>query len=89
MFDRKGVLAIERDDSIDEDELTMQAIELGAEDFESNDEGFEITTSPEDFNNVRDGLQMENTLLGCFYIINYNSILYFYTIYFIIANSLF
>lgn len=57
MFDRKGVIAIERDDSIDEDELTMAAIDLGAEDFESNDEGFEITTSPEDFNSVRDGLQ--------------------------------
>jgi len=57
MFDRKGVIAIEREDSIDEDELTMQAIELGAEDFEANENGFEITTSPEDFNSVRDGLQ--------------------------------
>lgn len=57
MFDRKGVIAIERIDSIDEDELTMAAIELGAEDFESTDDGFEITTSPEDFNTVRDGLQ--------------------------------
>lgn len=56
MFDRKGILAIERDDEIDEDELTMQAIDLGAEDFESSDEGFEITTTPEDFNSVRDGL---------------------------------
>lgn len=56
MFDRKGVLAIEREDSIDEDELTMVAIDLGAEDFEANDEGFEIQTSPEDFNSVRDGL---------------------------------
>ena len=57
MFDRKGVIAIEREDSIDEDELTMTAIDLGAEDFESTDDGFEITTSPEDFNGVRDGLQ--------------------------------
>ncbi len=56
MFDRKGILAIERTDEIDEDELTMQAIDLGAEDFESSDEGFEITTTPEDFNSVRDGL---------------------------------
>lgn len=56
MFDRKGVIAIERDDSIDEDELTMLAIDLGAEDFEANENGFEITTSVEDFNSVRDGL---------------------------------
>lgn len=56
MFDKKGIIAIERDDSIDEDELTMLAIELGAEDFEADENGFEITTSVEDFNSVRDGL---------------------------------
>ncbi|HZK33520.1 MAG TPA: YebC/PmpR family DNA-binding transcriptional regulator [Tissierellaceae bacterium] len=59
MFDRKGILAIERADSIDEDELTMTAIDLGAEDFISEDEGFEIITTPEDFNSVRDGLKEE------------------------------
>ena len=56
MFDRKGIIAIERDDSIDEDELTMLAIELGAEDFESEEAGFEITTPPGDFATVRNGL---------------------------------
>ena len=56
MFDKKGVIAIERTDSIDEDELTMLAIDLGAEDFTSEEEGFEIITAPEDFNEVRDGL---------------------------------
>lgn len=57
MFDRKGLIAIERIDSIDEDELTMLAIDLGAEDFISEAEGFEIITSPEEFNDIRDGLQ--------------------------------
>lgn len=56
MFDRKGILAIERDDSIDEDELMMLAIDLGAEDFEAEEEGFEIITEPGDFDKVRDGL---------------------------------
>lgn len=56
MFDRKGILAIERDDSIDEDELMMLAIDLGAEDFEAEKEGFEIITEPGDFDKVRDGL---------------------------------
>lgn len=56
MFDKKGVIAIERTDSIDEDELTMLAIDLGAEDFTSEEEGFEIITTPDDFNDVRDGL---------------------------------
>lgn len=57
MFDKKGLIAIERIDSIDEDELTMAAIDLGAEDFLSDEDGFEIITSPDDFNTVRDGLQ--------------------------------
>lgn len=56
MFDKKGIIAIERTESIDEDELTMLAIELGAEDFEAEEEGFEIRTATEDFNTVRNGL---------------------------------
>ncbi|NLY86446.1 MAG: YebC/PmpR family DNA-binding transcriptional regulator [Tissierellia bacterium] len=56
MFDKKGIIAIERTDSIDEDELAMLAIDLGAEDFTSEEEGFEIITAPEDFNEIRDGL---------------------------------
>ncbi|MGM0396390.1 MAG: YebC/PmpR family DNA-binding transcriptional regulator [Bacillota bacterium] len=57
MFDKKGLIAIERTESIDEDELTMLAIELGAEDFEAEEDGFEIITEQSDFNAVRDGLQ--------------------------------
>lgn len=56
MFDRKGILAIEKDDSIDEEELMMEAIEIGAEDF-SVEEVFEIVTAPEDFNTLRDTLK--------------------------------
>ncbi len=56
MFDRKGIIGIERTDNIDEDELTMLAIELGAEDFEASEEGFQITTATEDFIRVKDGL---------------------------------
>lgn len=59
MFDRKGLIAIERADNIDEDELTMLAIELGAEDFTVEEEGYEILTTPEDFATVRDGLKEE------------------------------
>lgn len=56
MFDRKGILAIERNGEIDEEELMFQAIDLGAEDFNSEDDGYEIITSPEDFNEIRDSL---------------------------------
>ena len=59
MFDRKGFLAIERTDGIDEDDLTMLAIESGAEDFISGDDGFEVITEPGDFNLVKDELLKE------------------------------
>lgn len=59
MFDKKGLIGIEKEDSIDEDDLAMLAIELGADDFEVEEEGFEIYTSPEDFNKVKDGLEKE------------------------------
>ena len=53
MFDRKGtIIIVDQDDNIDEDELTLEAIEAGAEDIEVNDGVFEITTEPADFNDV-------------------------------------
>jgi YebC/PmpR family DNA-binding regulatory protein len=56
MFDKKGLILIERQDGISEDDLMMEALDLGAEDFNSDEDGFEIITTPEDFNKVRDGL---------------------------------
>ncbi|TDT47628.1 YebC/PmpR family DNA-binding transcriptional regulator [Fonticella tunisiensis] len=57
MFEKKGLLVIEKSDSIDEDELMMMALDAGAEDFESDDDVYEITTSPEDFSAVREALE--------------------------------
>ncbi|MBQ7794466.1 MAG: YebC/PmpR family DNA-binding transcriptional regulator [Clostridia bacterium] len=56
MFDRKGVIVIEND-SIDEDTITMDALEAGAEDIEIDEECVEITTAPDDFHAVRDVLE--------------------------------
>lgn len=57
MFERKGVLVIERTGKTDEEELTMAAIDAGAEDFDANEEAFEITTAPDDFSAVREALE--------------------------------
>ena len=46
MFDKKGIILIENDGSLDEEKVMMDALEAGAEDVESNDEGFEISTDP-------------------------------------------
>ncbi len=56
MFDQKGVIVIEND-GIDEDEITMDALEAGAEDIEIDEECVEITTAPDDFHAVRDALE--------------------------------
>ncbi|NLY78120.1 MAG: YebC/PmpR family DNA-binding transcriptional regulator [Tissierellia bacterium] len=56
MFDRKGLLLIENEAGISEEDLMLEAVDLGAEDFTNEEDGFEIITSPEDFDKVRDGL---------------------------------
>ncbi len=58
MFDKKGQIIVEKSDDIDEDELMMQVLDFGAEDFNAEEEEvYEILTSPEDFSSVRE--QME------------------------------
>lgn len=58
MFDQKGQIVIEKDATdMDEDELMMMAIEAGADDFESEEEGYTITTSPETFSDVHAALE--------------------------------
>lgn len=57
MFDRKGVIVIENNGNIDEDELMMAAIDAGAEDVSEDDEVFEIYTDPSNFSLVRDALE--------------------------------
>ncbi|TMN21066.1 YebC/PmpR family DNA-binding transcriptional regulator [Lentibacillus cibarius] len=58
MFDRKGYIVIENeDDAIDEETITLEAIEAGAEDIASVDGAFEVYTAPEDFQDVRDYLR--------------------------------
>ena len=57
MFQRKGEIVIEKNDSLDEDELMMMALDAGAEDFASEDEVYIVTTAPEDFGSVREALE--------------------------------
>lgn len=70
LFDKKGFIAIENDGSVDEDTLTMDAIDLGAEDFKAYEEGYEIYTAVEDFNKVVEGLKDRGYKLSDFDISN-------------------
>lgn len=57
MFERKGVLVIEREDlDKTEDEVMEAALEAGASDFEADDDIFTVYTEPSDLGGVRDDL---------------------------------
>ena len=57
MFTRKGVIIIEKSDDIDEDELMEAALEAGADDMETMEDSFEITTDPSAYNAVDQALR--------------------------------
>ena len=57
MFDKKGLIVMENDGSIDEETLMMDVLDAGADDFTSTEESFEITTEPSNFSAVRDALE--------------------------------
>ena len=52
-FDKKGVLVIDNsEEELDEEEVMMDAMEAGADDFEADGDVFTIYTPPDDFNDV-------------------------------------
>lgn len=61
MFKEKGLLSLEKDQlKLTEDELILVALDKGAEDIKNEDEDeFEIITSPEDFQTVKEELEKE------------------------------
>lgn len=63
MFNKKGYILIEKDDNLDEDELMLEALDNGAEDFVSEDEFIEITCEPEVFSNLREYLESKNLVM--------------------------
>ena len=61
LFNRKGIIVIEKATAkISEEELMLLAIDAGAEDFESGEEYYQITTAPENFSEVRENLEKNN-----------------------------
>jgi YebC/PmpR family DNA-binding regulatory protein len=58
MFDKKGLIVVDADKA-DEDGLMEIALNAGAEDMNRNDDVFEITTSPEEMQTVREAIEKE------------------------------
>ena len=59
MFDQKGVLVVERQPGMDEDEMMMMALDAGAEDVKTDEDAFEIYTAPNDLTTVREALEKQ------------------------------
>ena len=58
MFDKKGQIIIDKEEcAMDVDELMMTALDLGAEDFNEEEDSYEILTDPDNFSAVREGLE--------------------------------
>ena len=53
LFQKKGIIFVQGGD---EDEVMMLALDCGAEDVTTEEEGFEIVTGPDDFASCSDGL---------------------------------
>lgn len=65
MFDEKGQIIIAKEDcDMDADDLMMLALDAGADDFNEEEEDFEILTAPEAFSEVREALEKENILMA-------------------------
>lgn len=58
MFDKKGQIIIDKEEcDLDADELMMQALDSGAEDFSEEEDSYEILTDPDEFATVREALE--------------------------------
>ena len=58
MFDEKGQILIDREEcDMDADELMMIALDAGADDFVEEEDSYEVTTAPDDFEVVRKALE--------------------------------
>jgi YebC/PmpR family DNA-binding regulatory protein len=56
MFDSKGIISVDAD-GVNEDDITLQAIDAGADDVKAEDGSIEIYTKPTELEIVRKGLE--------------------------------
>lgn len=60
LFDRKGVIVVGADSGLSEDDVTMYALEAGAEDVQAEEDCYTIYTLPDTFEEVRDYFEKNN-----------------------------
>ncbi|MGL5268995.1 MAG: YebC/PmpR family DNA-binding transcriptional regulator [Selenomonadaceae bacterium] len=60
MFQKKAVFIVDREAYDDEENLMMLALEAGADDFKAQEDSFEITADPQDFDAIAKALEDNN-----------------------------
>ena len=60
MFKQKGIFAVSAETGVSEDNLMMIALDAGAEDIKSSEDGFEIITDPAAYDDVEKALADNN-----------------------------
>lgn len=64
LFNRKGVIYVQKGTGISDDDMMMIALDAGAEDISIEDEVFEIYTTPEDFDTVKENLEKNSIAIA-------------------------
>ena len=64
LFNKKGVIYVQRGTGISDDDMMMTALDAGAEDIAIEDEVFEIYTTPENFETVKSNLERINITIA-------------------------
>jgi YebC/PmpR family DNA-binding regulatory protein len=64
MFDRKGVIDIEKTDDMDVDEIMMMALDAGADDISDEGDYFEVLTDPNNLGDVGSALKNAKFVLA-------------------------
>ena len=61
MFDKKGQIIIDKEEcEMDPDDLMMEALDAGADDFQDEEDSYVIMTDPDAFSEVREALESTN-----------------------------
>jgi len=64
LFTKKGVIYVQKGTGISDDNMMMIALDSGAEDIEIGDEVFEIYTTPDDFDIVKENLEKNGVTIA-------------------------
>ncbi len=58
MFDKKGQILVDKEEcSMDPDDLMMEVLDMGADDFQEEDDSYVILTDPDSFSSVREAME--------------------------------